>query len=502
MYLLLVHYRQPLERIDLLIPPHNAYLEKYYARGDFVMSGRRIPRTGGVILADVPSEEEVQRIIAEDPFVMAGVAQYEVIAFTPTKYAPRCAPDFASSVAPRSATTAPMPFPVGYHQFHPDVSVNFQLNRFYNWVGDEQMLAEIQAAASGVTSYSVFTQTFFDLAERALSQGRTLAGAYYLRMAEFFVAPTDARKQATRQRFVRLMLEHFHVSPVQRFRVPYASNASAAPGWLSAYRFTSDQPRGTVVVFGGFDSYIEEWFPAAYIFRDAGYDTILFEGPGQGSVLEDAHLPMTLEWEKPTRALLDFFHLDEVTLMGFSLGGGLAIRAAAFEPRVRRVIAYDILTDFLEVNLRPFPSAVREQVIAWLESGNADATNAFIAQAMQTSLLAEWGIQQGLHVTGSQTPYELLQIYRQYQTGVISPMVTQDVLLMAGSEDHYVPVSQFENQIATLRHARSLTARLFTRDEQAQNHCQVGNYGLALQTILDWVDRFSANSPSNSSSPA
>ena len=50
---------------------------------------------------------------------------------------------------------------------------------------------------------------------------------------------------------------------------------------------------------------------------------------------------MSPEWEKPVKTVLDFFRRDAVTLMGFSLGGGLVIRAAAFEPRVRRVIAYD-----------------------------------------------------------------------------------------------------------------------------------------------------------------
>ena len=81
---------------------------------------------------------------------------------------------------------------------------------------------------------------------------------------------------------------------------------------------------GTFVVFGGFDSYIEEWLPAALFFRDAGYDTIIFEGPGQGAALELAHLTMSPEWEKPVKTVLDFFRLDAVTLMGFSLGGELA----------------------------------------------------------------------------------------------------------------------------------------------------------------------------------
>jgi hypothetical protein len=99
-----------------------------------------------------------------------------------------------------------------------------------------------------------------------------------------------------------------------------------------------------------------------------------------------------------------------------------------------------------------------------------------------------WMIRQGMHVTGSRSPYEFLQKVRSLRTAAISARVTQDVLLMAGEQDHYVPLHQFYDQIKTLRNVRSLTARLFTRAEQAQNHCQIGNLALALQVIVGWLD--------------
>ena len=58
---------------------------------------------------------------------------------------------------------------------------------------------------------------------------------------------------------------------------------------------------------------------------------------------------------------------------------------------------------------------------------------------------------------------------------------------MAGAEDHIIPVQQLPDQIATLTHVRSLTARLFTRAEHAQNHVQVGNMGLAFRVMIDWM---------------
>jgi len=372
-------------------------------------------------------------------------------------------------------------FPVGYHDLHPDISINFQLNRFYGWVGDDTMLTEMRDALAGVNDYPAFTKIILDLGEKALARNEMLKGAYYLRLAEFFLHFSDPRKLPTRQRFVDLILDQFGIPSSAYSRIPFES------GWLPAYRLTPAQPKGTLVVFGGFDSYIEEWLPAALVFRDAGYDTILFEGPGQGAALELAHLTMSPEWEKPVKAVLDFFRLDAVTLMGFSLGGGLVIRAAAFEPRVRLVIAYDIMTNGLECFLRPLPPPAQKELLDWIDTGNEEAVDKFFADAMAKSLLLDWMVKLAIHNTGVKTTYEMLKHYQKYEFASISSQVTQDVLLMAGAEDHYVPVHQLPDQIATLTHVRSLTARLFTRAEHAQNHVQVGNMGLAFRTMIDWM---------------
>jgi len=372
-------------------------------------------------------------------------------------------------------------FPVGYHDLHPDISINFQLNRFYGWAGDESMLNEMRAAA-GVHDYPTFTEIFLDLGEKALTRRETLKGAYYLRLAEFFLFTKDPRKLPTRQRFVDLVLGHFQIPSSAYSRIPFEG------GWMPAYRLIPAQTKGTLVVFGGFDSYIEEWLPAALFFRDAGYDTIMFEGPGQGAALELAHLTMSPAWEKPVKAVLDFFRLDAVTLMGFSLGGCLVIRAAAAEPRVRRVVAYDICTDGLESALLPFPAPARQKLVELLDTGAEGTVNEFFVDAMAKSLLLDWMIKLGMHNTGVETPYAMMKHYRQYETASVSPLLTQDVLLLAGAEDHYIPVHQLPDQIATLTHARSLTARLFTRAEQAQNHVQVGNMGLAFRVIVDWME--------------
>jgi hypothetical protein len=151
------------------------------------------------------------------------------------------------------------------------------------------------------------------------------------------------------------------------------------------------------------------------------------------------------------------------------------------------MISYDVLTDMLEVTLRALLPAVRQEIVGWLDHKSEGALNDFYRDLMSKSLLTDWLTKQGMHVSGTQTPYEMMQFYRTYATKDIAPLVKQDVLVMIGNEDHYVPLHQFSDQIATLTNVRSLAARLFTRAEQGQNHCQMGNLGLAIRVMLDWI---------------
>lgn len=87
MFILLVKYCQPLTEIDKALPAHIEYLDKYYALKKFICSGRQNPRVGGVILCTVTDRAEVEAIIQEDPFSSQQLANYEIVEFTPTKYA-------------------------------------------------------------------------------------------------------------------------------------------------------------------------------------------------------------------------------------------------------------------------------------------------------------------------------------------------------------------------------------------------------------------------------
>jgi len=87
MFVILIHYTKPLAEVDQHKPAHSAYLDQFYANGSMIVSGRRIDGKGGVLIANMASRAEVESLIAQDPYAVNGVAQYEIIDFHPGKYA-------------------------------------------------------------------------------------------------------------------------------------------------------------------------------------------------------------------------------------------------------------------------------------------------------------------------------------------------------------------------------------------------------------------------------
>ena len=382
-------------------------------------------------------------------------------------------------------------FPVAfYDDLHPDFGVNFQMNRCYSFSNDEEMLDEMRTVSPLIHNYSEFIEEFLKLYEKSLQNGYKLRAAHYLRTAEFYMKFDDPQKQEYRKKFISLMREHFCIDDREHYLIPYEE------GMMSTYRFTPKNPKGTFVVFGGFDSYVEEMFKTILTMKESGFDVVFFDGPGQGATLEDYQIPMTHEWEKPVKAVMDYFKLDDVTVIGISLGGYLAIRAAAYDERIKRVVTDDVCVDFFETLLRQFPPKSRKLItffVAHKNSFHAAIMNGLIGKLAKKSLMLEWGIAQGMHVMGTKTPYEFLRKCTFFNTFEVSPFVQQDVLLMGGQEDHYIPLHQFFDQGKILTNVRSLTSRLFTRREMAQNHCQLGNVGLSVKVIVNWVEQTVTN---------
>ena len=374
--------------------------------------------------------------------------------------------------------TAPPELPVGMHRLHRSAFINYQLNRIHS--EGYTRLDELRAAAGKIRGFGDCVRELTALADRAEAEGRLASAAFYLRGAEFFVPPRSPAKRPVYARFLDLFHRAFAGEAIERRDVPYRGGVLPA----SRLRARGDR-RGTVVLFGGFDSLIEEFFAIWSHLAHAGFDVVAFDGPGQGGARCLHGQVFDHDWEKPVAAILDHFELERVSLIGLSMGGYWALRAAAFEPRVERVVAWPPVYDWLATMPRFMRPLVR-----WMCRRRA-FMRVSIRLRMRLAPILRHVVAQTLYIQGesddvADVPGWFLAMNAEH---LQSHRVSQHVLLTCGEDDAFQPPRLMHLQARALTHARSVTTRVFTRAERAASHCQMGNLGLAARTVAEWLAR-------------
>lgn len=89
MFVINLNYIVPLEQLDSHMGDHMKFLNKYYKENVFIASGRKVPRTGGIILAMGKSKEEIEEIIKEDPFYSHKLAEFTITEFMTSQVHPK-----------------------------------------------------------------------------------------------------------------------------------------------------------------------------------------------------------------------------------------------------------------------------------------------------------------------------------------------------------------------------------------------------------------------------
>ena len=103
-----------------------------------------------------------------------------------------------------------------------------------------------------------------------------------------------------------------------------------------------------------------------------------------------------------------------------------------------------------------------------------------------------WMIANLMYIAKATEPIQVTDLMLKLSgSNLHSDLVKQDVLILTGKEDHFVTFKMHDMQVGALTNARSVTTRVFTREDHAQNHCQIGNIGLALEVMVDWIGRVS-----------
>jgi pimeloyl-ACP methyl ester carboxylesterase len=380
-------------------------------------------------------------------------------------------------------------FPVGYLKFHSDTALNFQFNRYYST--GYLPLELSQSLAQQIKTYDQVTPVMTAEAEKAREKGENIHAAFLYRFAEFFCFNDKREKSRLYQAFMDLFYQEFGQF-LQKHEINYQSGKLKALKMIVPQETRSSNQKKArsfpIVLHGGGDSFIEEFFSTAFTIAQKGYDVIMFEGPGQGEPLHKYGLKMIPEWEKPLGAILDYFNLDDISLIGVSLGGYFACRAAAFDSRIKNVVLYDVIYDFYDCTLCRMGFFGKNLLKALVKTHAKSAINRIFDRAGKRNQMSKWLMEQAFFVNGINTPYEFLVKLRQYSTAKFSRQVSQNVLVMAGESDHYVPLRMFGRQVQALKGAKSVQGRIFKDSEQAGAHCQVGNLPLALDFIEQWLN--------------
>ncbi len=370
-------------------------------------------------------------------------------------------------------------FPIEYQEFHKDQGFNFQLNRWYSM--GYARFEDMKEVGQKINSFEEWKLEMLKLAEIAVSEDRLINATYYYRAAELFTTREDSDKELLYNKFIDNFNKAFHDDEIEKFEVPYGNT------FLPAIQIQpiNKKQRGTIVLHGGFDSFIEELYSLMKSFADHGYEVIAFEGPGQGAARKKYGHAFDYKWEKPTKAILDYFKLDDVTFLGVSMGGWLCLRAAAFEPRIKRVIAWSVSFD-----VNQYTNIVAQLLAKLFFRKFRNFINNAMVKKMKKNLMYSWFVNNLMYITNKEVPIEGFDVLLQLnEENLHSDLVKQDVLILTGRNDHLVPFKMHNLQIKALTNAKSVTERVFTKEENAQNHCQMGNLGLALDVMVKWIEK-------------
>ena len=346
--------------------------------------------------------------------------------------------------------------------------------------------------------------------DNSLSSGRKVSAreAYlrafnYYRNAEFFLHanPQDPRIIETWQKSVdsfKKAAQLFVPYKVEFVEIPY--EGTSIPGCFykvddNDTSSPSSKPKPTLILHTGYDGTQEELYVTSVIAAlDRGYNCLTFEGPGQGRVIRKQKIPFRYDWEKVVTPVIDFVvgnyekqcDLKRLALMGISMGGYLAARAAAFEHRIAACIlddgVYDVYGNFME-KLGTLSNAVAQ--------GNATVVNTAIETSMYFDTGIRWIMSHGMWVFNAKDPLDFIQKNKDYTLKDVAGNIECPTLVLEAQMDDDFPGGP-KKVYDVLKCPKKYV--LFTAEEGAEDHCQVAALSLSNQRIFDWLDEVFKNS--------
>ncbi|WP_433662094.1 alpha/beta hydrolase family protein [Nocardia sp. CA-128927] len=388
-----------------------------------------------------------------------------------------------------------------------DESFNFEALRtagFAGYRGAE--LGEVLVTASRIADgdEAAWLREWRATAERvhaigadSLAKGRTvsardalLRASNYYRTAEFYRRdnPTEdpeARELSRHSRETFAQAAELLDTPVRSVSIPFQD--TTLPGYLYLVD-DSGEPRPTVIYNSGFDSTLEEaWFVLAAAAVERGYQVLAFDGPGQGAAIREQGLTFRPDWEAVITPVVDYaISLPEVdpariALYGYSLGGYLVARAAAFEHRLAALVLNGGLFGYHSSNMNTLPEFLAE----WVESGRDAEALPVIELLMAYNTTARWAMRNGTWTFGAASPADYIRKTKPYTLDGIAHQIDCATLVLDAENDMF-----FRGQPQRVYDALTCPKELIvgTNDEGAGEHCHMGAMLLTNQRVFDWLD--------------
>jgi len=251
----------------------------------------------------------------------------------------------------------------------------------------------------------------------------------------------------------------------------------------------------TLIIHQGFDGTIQELYLGYG--KDAvrrGYNCLMFEGPGQGSVIRKQGLPFRHDWEKVVTPVVDYalqrgdVDPKRIVLLGLSMGGYLAPRAAAYEHRLAALIANEGILDNFATTYQRL-GMKREELIKLIQE-KSEEINAASFKAAKETITSFWGLSNGMWTFGAKSPAEFAMKQSRMTLVDCAHLISCPTLVIDSDAEQF-----FGGQPKQLYDALSCpkTYLVFKTGEGSELHCQAGGQLLANQVIFDWIDKtFSA----------
>jgi pimeloyl-ACP methyl ester carboxylesterase len=372
----------------------------------------------------------------------------------------------------------------------------------YGGADPGEVIATAQAIKRGdddswLREWRATAERVHHLADACLAAGHRVSArqAYlrasnYYRTAEFFRRENPSGDEVVlwlsrRSRETFLQATELMERPVRQISIPYEN--TTLPGYLFVVD-DSGAARPTVVYTNGYDSTAEEaWFAIAAAAIDRGYNVLAYDGPGQGAVIREQGLQFRPDWEAVLGPVLDYaLELPEVDAeaiahFGYSLGGYLVARAAAFDDRASALILDDGLYDFHQAYVNAVPALVMKLVYA----GRDRIPNLLTGLLARFDTQARWGLNNGVWTIGGNSYADFLRQTTKYSLKGLADRISTPALIMDAEADQFLKGQP--DALASAMAAPTTMAYL-TSAEGAGEHCHVGSLLRAHQVIFDWLD--------------